>query len=181
MAAGPATYRRIPLERRIPALSTVPRDTVAEAGTEWVLEEVTIEWRPASLHLGLGRFLMRCAEQHAKVREWDAARMALEGEYEAADGEYLIKIRDALKPLRGLGQAYLEARGIPYQTALDRIHKAEGHVVLPRKNTDSVFSPEPQPSAPTSSWRPPSYAPSYDAEPAAKPEKQTHISREWVS
>jgi len=42
-AAGAATFRRIPLERRIPALSAVPRDTLAEAGTERVLEEVTIE------------------------------------------------------------------------------------------------------------------------------------------
>lgn len=32
------------------------------------------------------------AEHYAKVREWDAARLALEGEYEAADRDNLSKI-----------------------------------------------------------------------------------------
>jgi protein gp37 len=89
------------------------------------------------------------AEQYADVCHWDAARMALEGQYEAADGEYLIKIRDALKPRRGLWQAYLEARGIPYQTALNRIHKAENHIVTPRNNTSLVFLASPESPVPT--------------------------------
>lgn len=73
------------------------------------------------------------AEQYAKVREWDAARMALEGEYEAADGEYLSKIRAALKEKHGLWIAYLRARDIPRSTADDRIRKAEGRFITPKR------------------------------------------------
>jgi hypothetical protein len=67
-------------------------------------------------------------KDYAEVIELDASRMLLHGLYEAKDGEYLARIRDILKP-RALWTKYLEARGIPYQTALDRIHKVKGHVV----------------------------------------------------
>lgn len=98
------------------------------------------------------------ADQYAKVREWDACRMRLADGYEQADGEYLIKIRDELQHAKGqrtpLWKAYLDARDIPYHTALRRIQKAEGHVATPRYNDKLSLSPEPEPPAyePISAW-----------------------------
>lgn len=90
------------------------------------------------------------------------------GEYEAADGEYLIKIRDALKPVRGMWTAYLRVRGIPERTAYQRIQASEGRYVRSKPATVAPLLPS-QPNytpAPTA-WRPPSFtpSPSYDAEP----------------
>ena len=68
------------------------------------------------------------AARFAGVRDLDMARITLASQYEAADGEYLKKIRDALQSVGGmktdLWKAYLDARGIPYQTALHRIQRA---------------------------------------------------------
>jgi len=82
------------------------------------------------------------AEQYAQVRKWDAERMALEGEYEAADGEYLKKIRDALKGKHGLWTAYLRARDIPERTARQRIQAAEGRYIRSKPATVAGL-PEP--------------------------------------
>lgn len=62
---------------------------------------------------------------YVQVREWDTVRMRLAHDYEAADGEYLKQIRDALKAHSGLWQAYLVTRGLSYQEAMARIHLAE--------------------------------------------------------
>lgn len=75
------------------------------------------------------------APEYAHVRALDAARMQLGDAYDVTDGEYLRRIRAALQADQGkrtrLWKAYLDARGIPYQTALNRIWKAENHVVTP--------------------------------------------------
>lgn len=113
------------------------------------------------------------ADAYAKVREWDAARMALAGEYEAADGEYLKKIRDELKPKHGMWYAYLRVRGIPDRTAQERIQKAEGRFIpSPRMKpavTAGLPEPTPQPIVTPDSYRIPSgshvYEHAYDDEP----------------
>ena len=62
---------------------------------------------------------------YAQVREWDAARMRLARDYEAADGEYLRQIHATLRAHGGLWQMYLVTRGLSYQEAMARIHLAE--------------------------------------------------------
>lgn len=77
------------------------------------------------------------------MREWDAEILAADAAYEAYTGERLAKIRDALKPVHGLWTAYLQARGIPYDTANDRIRKAEGRPHLrARKHGESPAFPD---------------------------------------
>lgn len=93
------------------------------------------------------------AEQYAQVRAWDDARMALASGYEAADGEYLKKIRDALQEADGartpLWKNYLDARGIAYETARNRIWKAEGHIATPRDKVNLTLSPVQAPVLPS--------------------------------
>lgn len=105
------------------------------------------------------------ADAYIKVRELHAGRMALAGEYDLADGEYLKKIRDELQRENGartpLWKAYLDFCDIPYQTAVSRIHKAEGHIVTPRDNMNFILSP---PSQPVTMWSA-RIPPFYDDEP----------------
>lgn len=104
------------------------------------------------------------ADQYAKVREWGAVRMAVEGEYEAADGEYLIEIRDALQPVHGIWTAYQHVRGVPERTAYQRIQASEGRYMRSKPATVTPL-PAPQPAAQS---HPPPFtpAPSSDAAPA---------------
>jgi protein gp37 len=86
-------------------------------------------------------------DDYADVRESHAARMQLQEGYEAADGEYLKKIRDELQRLNGprtpLWKEYLDACGIPYDTAKRRIWKAENHVAQPRDKDNLSLSAAP--------------------------------------
>lgn len=82
------------------------------------------------------------AERYAKVREWDEARMQLQDGFEAADGEYLIKIRNALKTEHGAWTAYLRARGLAERTARERIQKTEGRFIASPKAAVTAAFPE---------------------------------------
>lgn len=77
------------------------------------------------------------AERYAKVREWDEARMHLQDGFEAADGEYLAKIRDGLKSEHGAWYEYLRARSISPAAADRRIRKAQGLPPYPSQTSRS--------------------------------------------
>ncbi|HEX9038449.1 MAG TPA: hypothetical protein VF808_15810 [Ktedonobacterales bacterium] len=141
------------------------------------------------------------ADRYTKVRAWDAARMALAGDYDRADGEYLMLIRDELQRLHGartpLWKAYLHLRDIPYDTAHDRIRKAEGR---PHRhmadNGDSPLSIAPAsqstPTAPTptrtlapddepvtAEWVEDAREPEPESEPDAAPSKVIYSVLDW--
>lgn len=87
------------------------------------------------------------ASQYAKVVEWDASLMRIETarlaghaqvdeDCDLASGEYLAKIRDALKSTKhGLWTRYLALRVIPERTAQQRIQAAEGRYIRSKPAT----------------------------------------------
>jgi protein gp37 len=96
------------------------------------------------------------AADYADVRTWHDARMDLEGRYDAADGEYLKRIRDTLTSGNNLGSGlwtgYLSYCRLPERTARFRIQQAEGRYIRQTPATVAAVrlpepEPEPEPSA----------------------------------
>jgi len=88
------------------------------------------------------------AADYADVRTWHDARMDLEGRYDAADGEYLKRIRDTLTSGNNLGSGlwtgYLSYCRLPERTARFRIQQAEGRYIRQAPATVAAGSlPEP--------------------------------------
>ncbi len=110
------------------------------------------------------------ADHYADVLEWDACRLRLAEGYERADGEFLAKIQAKLAPA-GLWGGYLKARSLPYQTAQDRIRRAQGTHISNRRATETVtprlLDSGTEPGESAGPEEEPTPVPALDAAPAA--------------